>query len=355
MTSKSSPKPETSWGSPHGDHADMVPNIRRCLAQNVLMGRRAPTRVWRMKRPGTYAYSYRVMWTPGVIVLTGDLGSMVYTGVTHFSRLWDAVELLEAIDFAYLNEKSTHKKAYDPEATAAALIRIADDQRLAALSMIEPEPGSDDEDDDHEDAGRPSAAPELSLDDPGLGLWRRLAAFVSRDDEDVRRDDVRASIARDLTVDRTVRVDAGDAYDLTDDYEMLVDTWPTDSRWHHEAIRHWARAVLQAEPAWHKRWRALCRWVERERDTVRRAWRGDMRFRPAVIRFGPAGRYGGGYGRWWIREDKIFRAVRPLRLLGLSLDRFGLWLMSGESRAVTQADDIVAAEAEQGLAREAMS
>lgn len=168
-----------------------------------------PSRSWRLGKPGTGFYAFRVTWAPGVLTVSGDVGSAVYEIWPAFQTAAGAASLVAMADFDYLAEKSGAKKEFDRDATVKDLIRYAYDNlrngyRDSVFKLVCDEYGGD---------------PENPLD-------RKEAMRAFRDDEC-------------LTAERV--------YNITGDFEAPTYSHTSDARWAFEAVKLWARMVKQSE------------------------------------------------------------------------------------------------------------
>ncbi len=97
-----------------------------------------PSRSWRFAQVTSEggrlsAYSFLVTWSPGVLTVTGDLEDLIVTHYHAMTTIAKAARWVAAGDFQYLMGKSSAKKEYDREATAAFIIEMANDEARAVL------------------------------------------------------------------------------------------------------------------------------------------------------------------------------------------------------------------------------
>lgn len=71
------------------------------------------------------AYHFKITWTPGNLVLTGDLGELVLVQPHALGTFDEAIEWACTSDYDYMLSKSNVKKTYDPQATYNELVRRA--------------------------------------------------------------------------------------------------------------------------------------------------------------------------------------------------------------------------------------
>jgi len=73
------------------------------------------------------SYAYAVTWTPGTLTLSGDLGEWTLTHWYATPSVAAAIRWVQGGDFYYLMSKSSAKEEYDPVATAAFIIEMANE------------------------------------------------------------------------------------------------------------------------------------------------------------------------------------------------------------------------------------
>lgn len=171
----------------------------------------APARSWRLGKPKTSAYAFRVTWAPGMIALSGDVGTVVYEVWPAFATLGGAIDLVNEAHFDYLAGKSGVAKVFDREATVADLVRYAyEDKRQGGrgrlFAWLCDEYGGD----------------------PNLLADRKAAVRAFRDDDC-------------LSAERI--------YGITGDAEDLRYSLPSDARWAYEAVKLWAAMLRQSADA----------------------------------------------------------------------------------------------------------
>lgn len=170
----------------------------------------APSRSWRLGKPGTSCYAFRITWAPGTLAVSGDVGSAVYEVWPAFNTLDGAIDLVSSAGFDYLAAKSGAKKEFDRDETVAHLIRNAyadlrNGYRDSFFKHVCDEYGGD---------------PDDRMD-------RKEAVREFRDDAD-------------LTAERI--------YSITGDFEAPIYTMPSDARWAFEAVKLWAKMVAESRP-----------------------------------------------------------------------------------------------------------
>lgn len=275
-------------------HLDIQAMAKTAFAGHELKREKGFT--WRMQAPKTWNYGFRVTWTRGAVIVTGDLGEMVYRGMTFlWSSPWDAALHLRKCHYDYLTGKTGTSKEYDREATVRELLLRADDERRWGSRT----------------------------------LWEALCARYS---------DTYLAGYRDLNPNRVtdwsraakalrndLDLSAEQVYRLTQDGEQAVNHWPPRTRWTYEALMLWANAMAATEPAWHRAWRA---W----RDTVR-WWKSfktsPVRYRPHLVELTISLN---GARFWQVPADgEKYRSAYALKILGRDLSRFGLWRDGGST------------------------
>jgi len=246
-------------------------------------------------------YRYRVTWTPGAVVLTGQLGEIVYRGPSDFWHgPWDAARFIAKCDFDYLTSKSAVKQEYDREATVRDLIRSADEEmRYGSLGLW------------------------AAICKRYSGTW--LASYETFDASKVTDHMRVAKLLREDT-----EFSAERAYMLSDG-DSLRYSYPPDARWQFEAVLVWAKLTAPREPLLSK--------LARKRRTLREWWRS-LKHRPPIFNpdlfYGP-NHYGGL--RYWRLHNGSYRLLMPFRLFGLDLSAIGLWREQGSSSPADRASD----------------
>jgi len=290
---------------------------RQAFADHRL-SRRGPGWSWRMARPGTGIYSFRVTWAPGVLVVSGDIGDATYRIWPSAATLWGAIELVHRAGYDYLTGKSTAKTEFDREATVRSLLHHADEAMrwgdfTAWELIVEHYHGSAGfrYTDQH---GR--RVMEWLVNPRSAAVQMRAAAALRED--------------YDLTAERV--------YEITDDFEAPRYSYPSETRWTYEALQLWASAMLAAEPRWHRLWRA----AKRLRRRIAGYRHYPVVWRPAFFWHDPDGR-NGHFSRCsrphiYVRvqrrdyDGKPFTwnaEVKPWVLFGRDLSRWGFYRCTG--------------------------
>jgi hypothetical protein len=251
---------------------------------------------WRMQDPRTWNYGFRVTWARGAVIVTGDLGEIVYSGMTFlWVSPWDAARHLRRCDYDYLTGKTGTQKEYDRVATVRELLLRADDERRwgsRTLWKALCERYSD-----------TYLSGYRELNSNRVTDWSRAAKALRND--------------LDLTAEQV--------YHLTHDGEQAAYSWPSKTRWTYEALMLWANAMAASEPAWHRIWRA---W----RDTIR-WWKSfktsPVRYRPQLVEL----TINLNGSRFWqdLRDGARYRSAHPFKLFGRDLSAIGLWREGGST------------------------
>lgn len=196
------------------DHVDAMRVIKATFVGHDLFAQ--PCQSWMVRRATESAFQFVVTWLPGrALIISGDIGCAVYSGITHLVSLEETVRLVRQSDFDYLSRKSTHRREYDAGKTCRAIVErsywIARKYRDFDWfkEIVE------------------WARPGLYLDvsnDPELVANNRKAACRMLLDADLDEATVYAKFA---------------------DVEACM-SWPAQAHWHYEALRTWANLMSSA-------------------------------------------------------------------------------------------------------------
>ncbi len=271
------------------------PDIQKIAALSFADHRltKGPGYSWRMGKPNTGAYSFRVTWAPGSLTVTGDIGSAVYEVWPSFGTPWSAIDLVSQASFDYLCGKSGVREEFDRDSTVEHLLQSA---------YSELRYGS-----------RPDLFKQICDEyggDPDDARDRKEAARAFRDD-------------LNLTAERV--------YNITCDSEAPSYSYPASARWAYEALKLWAATMRAQEPLWHQ----ACRRARREYGALRRELRAQKSFLPDLY-VTPDTSSG---GKFWVRRTRVeggqerawMAAVVPMRIFGLDLSPIGLWRDQGSA------------------------
>lgn len=279
-------------------HLDIKAMAAKAFAEHQIT--RCSGATWRVGKPGTGIYAFWVTWAPGAIIVTGDLGDMVYRGPSDlWIGPWDSARFLAGCDYDYLTGKSSTAMVYDREATIVWLLQLADE---------------------HQKSG-------------DLSIWKRICKAHGHDLNPARVTDQMKAAARFR--EEGVPQES-DAVDYTGDWESPCYSYPPKTRWIYEGLMLWAKWAVANEPAGSR----LARKVRR----LRRWWRDLKRYPP---RYQPAlwidttRTWAKDY--WRRTEAGGFALLTPFRLMGVDLSRFGLWRDQGSHTPAHAADRFVTA------------
>lgn len=249
-------------------------------------------------------HRFRVTWAPGAVVVTGQLGEIVYRGPNAFwEGPWDAARFIAKCNFDYLTGKSSTALVFDRDASVRGLIRNADDQLRYG---------------DRE-------------------LWEAICKRYSDTWASDYREFNPAKVTDQMRAAKLLREDGelseGDIYRIAGTGEAVYYSYPPDARWQYEAVLLWAKAVAEAEPLHSK--------AARQRRKFR-DWRRSLKSRPPLFRperfTGPPASHYGGLLYWRRTPSGAWRLLAPFRLLGGDLSGLGLWREQG-SQMPASCDD----------------
>jgi hypothetical protein len=97
--------------------------------------RNRPSMSWHLNAvyaDGTYCSNdaYSITWSPGHLLLAGDLDDFVVTHYSAMSTLEKTSQWLTGIGFDYLMSKSSAKEVYDAKATLKTILRMANENAI---------------------------------------------------------------------------------------------------------------------------------------------------------------------------------------------------------------------------------
>ena len=247
-------------------------------------------RMWDPKKGGIY--SFRVTWTPGHLIVTGDIGHADYCVWPSFSTLWGAIELAHGAGYDYLTGKTGVAQVYDEELTIQEVLRVADDQ--------------------------------MKYDD--FSVWKNIV-------DEFEYGDNHRNGAIQMKAASRMRSDGLPEHKAWELAETSVRIYPPETRWCYEALQLWCRTMLAKEPAWHRAWR----WSQRKWVRIKRLpkdWR-ELHHRPVLFEHDPSGRQRHITGRVYarvcgIRNGKPYSwmaEVVPLVMFGRVVP--GWWKQTG--------------------------
>ena len=200
------------------------------LEKSQVYEKQIPSRTWHVSgRPSTNEYWHRITWTPGMLALSGDIGSMV---VEHYSfDSWQsAIGWVRGASFDYFMEKTRiGRSEIDVEATVEGLIEDA--ERWLADSV---------------DGVNGVAARAEAADLSGFRILDKIAVNFY----DLTKPHARKSLIAELR-DRLRHGDIGghEVADAVEDSEDLICTYPDLFRCQlrYTAFKRWAEQVFALE------------------------------------------------------------------------------------------------------------
>ena len=241
--------------------------VRASLAAHVAV--EEPVRAITLDAPGGSPGGrdrFTMTWTPGTVTLSGAYGDFRLDHGNALCTFAGGMAWLAQADHDYLLGKSDARRAYDPAATAAAIVRQANEEAIVGLLAIR---------DDLAEEREARRDPEWAEDpleavaawprvvgtgrdgDPdggapaGHGLWLRLHRALGGSDDAsaaILSPTGRRRIGRDL--ERLLRQGAEEAHALLGD--VGLDGWWVSQSWtpatvrRVEALRRAARSALAA-------------------------------------------------------------------------------------------------------------
>lgn len=232
------------------------------MAKEVFAGHRmkkGPGLSWRMWDPKrSSAYYFRVTWTPGHLIVTGDIGHADYCVWPSFSTLWGAIELAHGAGYDYLTGKTGIRQVYDEKATIQDVLALADDQ--------------------------------MKCDD--FTIWEKIAkeylgaVCINQFDYDMGRAPKKWSPnphsgAVQMKAAKAMREDGLPEHVAWEIAETSTRIYPAETRWCYEALQLWCRTMIATEPAWHRAWR----WSQKKWARIKRLpkdWR-ELHRRPKLF------------------------------------------------------------------------
>lgn len=286
-------------------------NVKR-MADEVFADHRmkkGPGLSWRLAKPGTGMYSFRVTWTPGAAVISGDIGDATYNVWPAFADLWDAVQLINGADFSYLAGKSTIPTEFDQEATVRNVLRCADD--------------------------------EMRFSDIGeeCPIWKAL--FDWCDDpllDNHRNGSQQMQVAKWFRESSDIGPETAYchfALDRIDDWHCMLEySYPARAMWCFEALKLWARTMEDKKPFWVE----LHRWWKYQKEVFK-----DYRLNPVVYRPQFFWHDPNGCNRHFSMNDRphvyalikrkrkdgsfytFYSSIKPWKLFGRDMSDFGFY------------------------------
>lgn len=205
-------------------------HIREAFSEHIL---KPPpkSRAWYVGKTKEWCYAFRVVWLPGNLHFSGDLGEL---SLTHYHALpsWRAaVEWINQSDFHYLMEKSDAKEEFNQEKTAIEMVRMAEDYYDSC---------------DEPDFWRKifeylDGCPIIV---PGIGG----VDYFEADERNVENEDDRALAAKILIEDVHRDLTPETVYHTFQipDFSGIYN-YPPGARWQYEGLKLWARLVMDTD------------------------------------------------------------------------------------------------------------
>ena len=109
--------------------ADHTPSERRSVSWH--MAKRTVDEQGRERASSFYAYA--VTWTPGTLVVSGDLGDLTVNHWHAMPTLEATMDWLDGIEFDYFMEKYTQQRVYDQDATVEEIASNANEAALESM------------------------------------------------------------------------------------------------------------------------------------------------------------------------------------------------------------------------------
>lgn len=203
------------------DHADAMRVIGATFAAHEISAQ--PGQSWLVQRmsPDGHprsVYHFTVTWLLGrALIVTGDIGEAVYSGITHLASLDETVRLVRESSMDYLTGKSTHKREFDRKATARHIVDLAYTEMRNSFDPESPKVRED----------------RLMCRIVDWYEGNIHGAPITEHDADQRKDACRSLIDSE-------EMDESDFCDIIEDLECTYRSWPAAAHWHYEALRTWA-------------------------------------------------------------------------------------------------------------------
>lgn len=204
-------------------------------------------------------YGFKLVWTPGMFQLFGDIDELTLTHYDAIGRdLRSSLEWLYSSNFSYLAGKSNAKKEYDQEATVERVWERLFEEATYFLQVYRHELAEWRDkcaeiraaneillDDGEEIPERPLRPSNDEIDEP----FRRLADVIGAAADNVqcrsawRKGLRRLLMARPLTENEAAEF----SYELFDDFEMVKYEWPRNLEMQIAAMQFAANQILIVE------------------------------------------------------------------------------------------------------------
>ncbi len=209
------------------DHADAMRVINATFVDHKIYLQESTSWMVRRTRNGKpeSAYHFVITWLPHrVLIITGDIGDTVYSGISHLSNLDDTIRLVRESSMDYLTSKSTHKKEFDRNATTEFIVERAYYEMRNSFDKEEP-------------SWRESTRMNRIV------CWHigNIHIQASSDHAAIARKDACRSLMSDEEITELELVE------IADDWEVPCHSWPASAHWHYEALRTWADLMARAK------------------------------------------------------------------------------------------------------------
>lgn len=206
------------------NHDDIAAMAKDSFANHRI--KKGPGLSWRMWAPEKgSSYSFRVTWTPGHLIVTGDIGSADYCVWPSFLTLWGAIELAHRAGYDYLTGKTGAQHVYDEQPTILDILTTADNaMKWGDFSIW-----------------------EKIVDEFGYGENYRNGAIQMQAAKAMREEGLPEHKAWEIA-------------------ETSTRIYKAETRWCYEALQLWCRTMIATEPAWHRAWR----WSQKKWERIKR-------------------------------------------------------------------------------------
>lgn len=184
----------------YGDHQDIARMARVDYADAMIQETVPGT--WLIKSAKHSLYSFRITFTPGSIMVHGQLDTVVFTHWHACPNLWEAVTWAHRAGFSYLMEKSNLSREFDRDKTVQRILSQADDEMKWA------------------DKGDDLPIWQALVDEYEYGENHRNGAVQMKAAKGLREDG-------DLTAHKMSRM----FDDIDEWYSMIGESYPAKGRW----------------------------------------------------------------------------------------------------------------------------
>lgn len=208
------------------DHTDAKRVIGATFAGHRIYLQKSTSWMVRGARDGRpeSAYHFVITWLPHrALIITGDIGNAVYSGITHLSCLDDTVRLVRDASIDYLTGKSTHKREFDRDRTARFIV----EQAYAEMRNSFDTSG---------DRSRAMVIMDRIVDWNFGGIYG-----IEKDHSPSERMDACRALIDDE------ELSPAELMEISGDWEICRYSWPAEAHWHYEALRTWANLMAHAK------------------------------------------------------------------------------------------------------------